>query len=49
LSSIDAPWKRGLQTADRDGARHSSARFALTHAGRALVLRTARLIEGRAA
>jgi hypothetical protein len=33
----------------RDGARHSSARFALTHAGRALVLRTARLIEGRAA
>lgn len=46
---IDAPWKRGLRSAVRDGARHSSARFALTDAGRALVLRTVRLIEGRAA
>lgn len=44
ITYIDAAWKRILT-----GQCCSSAQFALTHAGRALVLRTARLIEGSAA
>jgi hypothetical protein len=49
VTYIDAAWKRCLQTLTGEAICRSSARFALTHAGRALVLRTARLIEGSAA
>jgi hypothetical protein len=46
---IDAAWKRCLQTLTGDVVWRASTRFALTHAGRALVMRAARLIEGGAA
>jgi hypothetical protein len=49
VTYIDAAWKRCLQTLTGEAICRSSARFALTHAGRALVLRAARLIEGSAA
>lgn len=49
VTFTDAAWKRSLQKLAREAVRHSSARFALTPAGRDLVLRTVRLIEGRAA
>lgn len=49
VTYIDAAWKRCLQTLTGEAICRSSARFALTHAGRALVMRAARLIEGGAA
>lgn len=49
VTYTDAAWKRTLQKLAREAVRHSSARFALTPAGRDLVLRTCLLIEGRAA
>jgi hypothetical protein len=49
VTYTDAAWKRALQKLTREPMRQSSARFALTPAGRDLVLRTCQLIEGRAA
>jgi hypothetical protein len=46
---LDTAWKRCLQTLTGDVVWRASTRFALTHAGRALVMRAARLIEGGAA
>jgi hypothetical protein len=49
VTFTDAAWKRSLQKLAREAVKHSSARFALTPAGRDLILRTCQLIEGRAA
>lgn len=49
VTYTDAAWKRTLQKMTREAVKHSSTRFALTDAGRDLVMRTVLLIEGRAA
>lgn len=49
VTYTDAAWKRSLQKLAREAVKHSSARFALTAAGRDLVMRTVQLIEDRAA
>jgi len=45
VTYIGAPWQRHLPLLRGKRDRHSSTRFAMTAAGRALVMRTVRVIE----